>query len=144
MRTLLLELRPASLVEAEMSNLLHQLGESITGRSRIPVTVTIEGECTLPNEAKVAIYRISQEALNNVAKHSGATSAGLTLICRPEQVTLTVSDNGKGFDVAANSTRSLGLGIIRERAKEIGASLSIQSRPGAGTTINVTWKISNA
>jgi signal transduction histidine kinase len=140
MRTLLLELRPSSLLEAEIGHLLSQLGESITGRSRIPVTVTLEGECPVPDDVKIAVYRIAQEALNNVAKHSGAKSARVTLACNPDNIQLIVTDDGKGFDVNANSTKSLGMGIIRERAKEIGASLTIKSAEGQGTTIQVSWK----
>jgi signal transduction histidine kinase len=139
MRTLLLELRPTSLVEAEIGNLLNQLGESITGRSRIPVTVIIEGQCSLPTEVKVAFYRISQEALNNVAKHSGAKEARVNLLCRETQIVLTIRDNGRGFDIPSNSNKSLGLGIIRERAKEVGASVTITSQPGKGTEILAIW-----
>jgi signal transduction histidine kinase len=143
MRTLLLELRPASLVEADIGTLLRQLGESITGRSRIPVTVSVDGQCTVPTEVKIALYRISQEALNNVAKHSGAKEARVNLVCSPEQVVLKISDDGRGFDIEINSTRSLGLGIIRERAREIGAALSLQSRVGSGTEVSVTWETQN-
>ena len=131
---------PAALLEAEIGHLLNQLGESITGRSRIPVTVTVEGQCTVPNEVKVALYRIAQEALNNVAKHSGAKTAQVSLICKPELITLTVIDDGRGFDVEENSTKSLGMGIIRERAKEIGANLSIKSAANEGTEIEVVWR----
>jgi signal transduction histidine kinase len=140
MRTLLLELRPSSLLEAEMGYLLKQLGESITGRSRIPVTVTIDGDCLMPDEVKVALYRIAQESLNNVAKHAGAQNAAVNLVCRPTEATLKIVDDGHGFDVAACSNKSLGLGIIRERAKEIGASLTLDSHVGEGTEITVVWK----
>jgi signal transduction histidine kinase len=140
MRTLLLELRPSALAEAELPFLMKQLGESIAGRSRIPVNVSIEGQCSLPIEAKIAFYRIAQEALNNVSKHSGAKQAVVSLECSAEQAELSVIDDGQGFDVAANSGKSLGLGIIRERAREIGASLSIQSQAGAGTSITVIYK----
>lgn len=140
MRTLLLELRPSSLVDAEIGYLMRQLGEAITGRSRIPVTVTVDGQCHVPTEVKIAMYRIAQESLNNVAKHSGAQEAKLSLACEPNQVTLKVMDNGKGFNVADNSNKSLGMGIIRERAREIGAILSIQSQMNKGTEISVVWK----
>ncbi len=140
MRTLLLELRPSALVEAEIGHLLTQLGESITGRSRIPVNVTIEGQCSVPNEVKIALYRIAQEALNNVAKHSGASTADVRLTCAADRVTLTVSDDGHGFDVELASNKSLGMGIIRERANEIGAKLSLASKPEEGTRITVVWQ----
>jgi signal transduction histidine kinase len=140
MRTLLLELRPAALVEAEIGHLLHQLGESINGRARIPVSVSIEGECLVSADIKVALYRIAQEALNNVAKHSGAKQAAVGLICTPREITLSISDNGRGFDASAIHPESLGVGIIRERAREIGASLTIESSTGNGTRITVVWR----
>jgi signal transduction histidine kinase len=140
MRTLLLELRPSSLIEAEIGHLLSQLGESVTSRSRIPVTIIVEGDCQIPVEVKVALYRISQEALNNVAKHSRAKKASLTLICQANEVTLSIQDNGRGFDVQKDSIKSLGLGIIRERAKEINAALSIHSQRDGGTEVAVSWK----
>lgn len=139
MRTLLLELRPDSLVEAEIDYLLNQLGESITGRSRVPVTVAVTGRCTVPVEVKVALYRIAQEALNNVAKHAGAKAAKVKLLCRAGRVTLQVSDDGKGFNTRGIPPNSLGLNIMRERAREIGASLSVGSKAGEGTTIKATW-----
>ena len=140
MRTLLLELRPSALIDAEISHLLSQLGESITGRSRIPVKVTIEGVCNVPIEVKIALYRIAQESLNNVAKHSGAKNAAVLLSCDEEKVTLTIKDDGHGFDVNASSNKSLGMGIIRERSKEINADLNIESLADAGTSVKVVWK----
>jgi signal transduction histidine kinase len=140
MRTLLLELRPAALEEAEISHLLRQLGESTAGRTRIPVEVKIDGDCNASSEVKIAFYRISQEALNNVAKQSGATHVNVSLICSEAEVKLTISDNGRGFNVEENLQKSLGLGIIQERSKEIGAYLQIISEKGRGTEIQVTWK----
>jgi signal transduction histidine kinase len=83
MRTLLLELRPAALVEANLGDLLRQLAESVSGRSGIPVIVSLEG-CPvpdLPDDVHVALYRIAQEALNNVVKHAQATRVAVTLRC---------------------------------------------------------------
>ena len=79
MRTLLLELCPSALVDAALGDLLRQLAESITGRARVPVSVELEGKCTLSPEVKVALYRIAQEALNNVAKHAGGSQAAVSL-----------------------------------------------------------------
>ena len=73
MRTLLMELRPAALVEANMADLLRQLGEAVTGRTGVPVTVTVEGQYKFPPDVHVALYRIAQEALNNVVKHAQAS-----------------------------------------------------------------------
>jgi len=151
MRTLLLELRPSTLIEAKLSDLLRQLGESITGRARVPVRLEIEGECWLNTEVKVALYRIAQEALNNVAKHASASQATVALHCPPAspereetemRVQLGIRDDGLGFDPASLPPDSLGLSIMRERAEAIGASLTIESRPGAGTQIEVLWRSS--
>jgi len=151
MRTLLLELRPSTLAEAKLSDLLRQLAESITGRARVPVTVTVEGDCSLSPEIKVALYRIAQEALNNVAKHAGASQATVSLRCSPPlsppqaggrkggAVELHVSDDGRGFDPESIPPESLGLGIMRERAEAIGATLTIESEIGRGTKVMVVW-----
>jgi ligand-binding sensor domain-containing protein/signal transduction histidine kinase len=140
MRTLLLELRPTALMEADLGELLRQLAESITGRARVPVRVRVQGECNPPPDVKVALYRIAQEALNNVAKHAAAKSATVSLSCEPNQLDLEISDDGQGFSHSALSTESLGLGIMRERAERIGAQIEIDSQVSQGTTIHVLWK----
>jgi two-component system nitrate/nitrite sensor histidine kinase NarX len=140
MRTLLMELRPSALVEARLSDLLRQLAESIAGRARVPVELEVEGECSLDAEVKVALYRIAQEALNNIAKHADASAATIRLNCQPGRVELRVGDDGLGFDPATLPANSLGLGIMRERAGSIGAELRIDSQPGSGTEIGVTWR----
>lgn len=139
MRTLLFELRPVALAEAELSDLLRQLVESITVQARVPVAIAIVGGIELPSEVKVAFYRIAQEALNNVAKHSGASEAKVSLDYQSNKVTLRVSDNGKGFDPAVVPLDSLGLGIMRDRACDAGIALKIESRRDAGTEIVAVW-----
>jgi signal transduction histidine kinase len=148
MRTLLLELRPATLVEANLGDLLRHLTETVAGRKDVSVTVTVEGEYGLPSDVHVALYRIAQEALNNVVKHAQASRVTVSLRCaRPEDggevggsVELCVSDDGRGFDPDCVPPDCLGLGIIRERAQAVGAALTIESQPGAGTEIVVVWK----
>jgi signal transduction histidine kinase len=137
MRTLLLELRPATLTETSLTDLLQQLAAAVIGRSRMQVTVNVEGEAPVPPDTQVALYRIAQEALNNVVKHAGATSATITLRLLPDCVQLAVSDNGRGFEPATVGVTSLGLGIMRERAATIGADLQIESIVGEGTTVKV-------
>ncbi len=140
MRTLLLELRPAALTEVGLGDLVRQLAEAATGRARVPVALTVEGQCPLPPDAQVALYRIAQEALNNIAKHSGASQATVVLRCQPDRVELRVHDNGRGFDLARVSPEHLGLGIMRERAESVGATFAIASQIGRGTEITVVWK----
>jgi GAF domain-containing protein/HAMP domain-containing protein len=151
MRTLLLELRPAALAESSMDELLRQLCEAATGRSGATITLAIEGDQgELPPDVQVALYRIAQEALNNVVKHARATDAQVRLRCttRPDDVEtervrtaeLSVTDNGCGFDAHHVPPDRLGLGIIRERVEAIGATLRIESTPGVGTEVSVTWE----
>jgi PAS domain S-box-containing protein len=139
MRTLLLELRPAALVDADTGELLRQLAESITGRTRIPVEVEVTGACSAPAELKIGIYRIVQEALNNVAKHSRATQAEVSLHCSADAIKLVIKDNGLGFRGGTRSPGSLGMGIMQERANSIGADIAITSAPGQGTQVEVRW-----
>jgi signal transduction histidine kinase len=150
MCTLLLELRPSALVDAELGDLLRQLAEATIGRARVPVGVQIEGEYAhMPPDVKVALYRIAQEALNNVAKHAGASRATVRLYCVPPTgggeerggvVKLHIADDGQGFDVGNVPPDHLGVGIMRERAEAIGAELTIESEIGRGTQVSVTWK----
>jgi signal transduction histidine kinase len=95
----------------------------------------------MPVDVKVALYRIAQEALNNVAKHAGASQVKVDLLCRPNHVTMQISDDGQGFKVRAVQPNSLGLNIMRERAKEIGAALTVKSQPGKGAAVKVIWKM---
>jgi signal transduction histidine kinase len=140
MRTLLLELRPVALIEAKLGRVLGYLTEAITSRTRVPISLIVEGESTLPPDVQVALYRIAQEALNNIAKHAKAGQATVNLCCQPEGVELHISDDGRGFDPNAISSDHLGVGIMRERARTIGATLKIESRPGSGTQVVVAWQ----
>jgi signal transduction histidine kinase len=146
MRTLLMELRPASLVEASLEELLNQLRDSVIGRTGVPVTLTIEGPYELPPDIHTAFYRIVQEALNNIVKYAQASQVSITLQCVPlgdeneRRVELQVIDDGVGFDLGDISPESLGVGIMRERARAIGAMLDIDTEIGRGTEIRVVWE----
>ena len=139
MRTLLLELRPATLTQTRLSDLIRQLCEAFIGRSRLPITLNIEGERHLPPEVQVAYYRIAQESLNNVFKYARATQVDVSLCLSPSGVRFEVRDNGIGFDTSTAKPTSLGMRIMRERAEAIGADFHISSVPGAGTHIELIW-----
>jgi ligand-binding sensor domain-containing protein/signal transduction histidine kinase len=142
MRTLLLELRPTVLTEADLGHLLRQLGEAITGRRDVPVTVVVKGQYDLPDDVHVALYRIAQEALNNVVKHARAGQVTMSLRylpCTEGAVELRVSDDGCGFDPSDVPPGCLGLSIMRERVQTIGATLAVESEVGRGTEIVVVW-----
>jgi signal transduction histidine kinase len=139
MRTLLLELRPTALLQAETGELFKYLVNAFTGRTRVPVRLVFEGSPALPGEVKIGLYRIAQEALNNIAKHAEASQVSLTLLCQSERVTLEIRDDGIGFEPGEIPAEHLGLRIMKERAAAIGADLSIDSSPGQGTTVYVRW-----
>jgi PAS domain S-box-containing protein len=144
MRTLLLELRPSTLIEVQLNELLRQLTEATTGRTRVPINLELHGAGPLPPDVKIAFYHIAQEALNNIAKHARATQATVTFKRTPDRGQLTVKDNGRGFVINKVTPEHLGLTIMNERAEAIGARLQIESRLGRGTTVTVDWTSRNA
>ena len=144
MRILLLELRPQTITATELGILLTQLSDGTAARHDIPVDVNISQVCKLPPEVHLAMYRIAQEATNNIAKHAEASHMAVNLAGDETAVHLTINDDGQGFDVNDVSPGHMGLEIMRERAEAIGAELTIKSRPGAGTTMAVTWPLSQA
>ena len=140
MRTLLLELRPSALVEVELGDLLRQVGEAFTGRSRIPIQLEVDGDIHIPPDVKVGLYRIAQEALNNIAKHANASQVTLKLCAEGKGLELSVVDDGCGFDMSGVSSEHLGLKIMGERSREIGVNLTVDSQVGAGTKIVARWE----
>src|SRR5207245_3918537 len=125
--------------EAALPDVLRQLGEAVSGRARVPVDLEVEGEGELPPHVQIALYRVAQEALNNIAKHAGASRVSICLSYRPGGVALTVRDDGRGFDPAAVSGEHLGVAIMRERAEAVGGALEVASQPGDGTRVAVVW-----
>jgi nitrate/nitrite-specific signal transduction histidine kinase len=140
MRTMLLEMRPESLEQADIKSLLTQLADAFIGRVRVPVSLVIEGDCELTHEVKIVFYRVAQEALNNIAKHSGARQVDIHLECQPGQLNLCIQDDGLGFELDSLPPGHMGIAIMRERANSIGASLKIESQPGQGTTVELDWR----
>ena len=93
----------------------------------------------MPAEVQVALYRLCQEGLNNIAKHAGASRVDIKLQYERGAVELRIRDDGRGFDPEQTSPGHYGLSMMRERAKAIGATLSITSQPGHGTEIVIRW-----
>jgi len=125
-------LRPALLDTLGLPAALEHLGREFTENGRIDARVAVDGEpAELPGEVKTALFRVTQEALTNVAKHAGAARVRVVLRFDAEGVELAVSDDGRGFDVEAvlgHPTRGLGLRHMRERLAAIGGRLDLQSR----------------
>ncbi len=139
MRALLAELRPSTLTDSDLGDLLRLLGNALSGRIDIPVTVTVKGEIILPAEVQVAFYRVSQEALNNVAKHAKASQVEINLKQEGAMIELRIRDDGQGFDPEQTFSGHYGLKMMRERSEAVGALLSITSQPGHGTELALHW-----
>ena len=170
MRTLLLELRPKALEGSSLEDLVKHLVMAASGRSGMMVASQTTGCDGLPVDAKLAVYRIVQEALNNIVKHAGAThvhilikgncpgnvsthaDAGISTCRMGESVCLSedkrtctalemeISDDGEGFNPDAVPGGHLGIGIMRERAESAGATFRVVSGTKSGTTIQVQWQ----
>jgi signal transduction histidine kinase len=95
-------------------------------------------EPDLPIKTKEAIYRITQESLNNIAKHAGAQNAFVALTSTAEQIMLTVRDDGAGFNPTEEFPGHFGLQSMRERARRIAGRYEIASAPGKGATVTLT------
>jgi PAS domain S-box-containing protein len=166
MRELLAELRPSVLTDSSLGDLLRQVANAFTGRTNIPVSVNVADEHVLPAEIQVALYRICQEALNNIAKHAGASQVEIDLQYDsgtandtgmeqassfvaysgvPQEIVVNsvemhIRDNGHGFNPDEPTTAGhYGLGMMRERAETVGAQLTVSSRPGNGTEVTLHW-----
>jgi PAS domain S-box-containing protein len=155
MRTMLLELRPTAVVQTRLNDLIWQLAQAITSRAELLVTYNVEPSPSLPPDVHITFYRVAQEALNNVLKHAEASHVTISLVATPPvdgpaaggwqgQVTLSVADDGHGFDQGDLAPAQLGLGIMRERAETIGAELKLESWPERGTRVTLLWPAEQA
>ena len=139
MRALLAELRPSALTDTDLGDLLHLLGNALSGRINIPVAVIVAKEVILPAEIQVAFYRVCQEALNNIAKHAKASRVDIDLKHEGAAIELHIRDDGRGFDPEQTLSGHYGLSMMRERAEAAGALLSVTSQPGHGTELIMQW-----
>ena len=141
MRMLLLELRPSSLMATSFQELLDHLAEATMSRKEISIVVTVNKTTSLPIETKLALYRIAQECLNNISRHSKATEAIITVSESDTHLLLHIADNGRGFDPAAQTQKRMGLSIMSERAEAIQAEFKIESEVDQGTAVSVQWPL---
>jgi PAS domain S-box-containing protein len=133
------QLRPTALDDLGLRAALANYVKDWSQRVRVHAELHSSGllDDRLPSETETTLYRIAQEALTNVARHSRATSVDVILERRGDQVVLIVEDNGVGFDPGRSSSRRPGFGLLgmKERAALVGATLQIESQPGKGTTV---------
>ncbi len=137
MRSLILELQPEALEREGLVGALAKRAEAIKGRYDIDMRTDLPDEPPIPVGTKQDIYRIAQEALHNLVKHSRAKHASLRLRVDRDALTMEVADDGEGFDPSQSYPGHFGLPSMRERAQSGGGELQIESRPGEGTTVRV-------
>jgi two-component system sensor histidine kinase UhpB len=130
-------LRPTALDDLGLAAAIAGLVDRL-GQGEIAATIEVDGDFSdLSDDAQLVVYRVAQEALSNAARHSGAAHVAVVLRRGPDGVALSVADDGRGF-AFAESERGLGIGGMRERALLVDGELTIESRPGAGTTVRLT------
>jgi two-component system, NarL family, sensor kinase len=135
LRTLLVDIYPANLEQMGLSAALIDLTRSL--EPGIRVDLDIEEAPELDERVRSVFYRVAREALANVAKHSRATRVRVSLGHDDATATLSVADDGRGFDPGAAVEGHLGLRIVKDLAASVGADLSVDSRPGSGTTVTI-------
>jgi two-component system sensor histidine kinase UhpB len=137
-RDVMAELHPPALEDFGLLAALCAHAESFGARAGMPIVV--HGEEFVPRlspAVEISLFRIAQEALANAAKHAHAKRVEVTLTNTSERVTLTIADDGTGFDAARLGVASWGITIMRERAEAARAALCIESAPGRGTRVVV-------
>jgi PAS domain S-box-containing protein len=141
-RNLMVDLRPTQLDEYGLAAAIRSHVEQYAQRTGIAVSVQADPDFPrLDPKQEIALFRISQEALNNVSKHAGATRVGVFLGRRGGSLRLSISDDGRGFQAGGEAARPVGSGwglaIMRERAELAGGSFRVDSVPGQGTTVAI-------
>jgi two-component system, NarL family, sensor histidine kinase LiaS len=141
-RSLIFALRPAALDGRGLAPALRDLTAALSERQGLSISLQIEGERRIPLEHEQALFRIVQEALANVSRHSGVRSVAVRLCYNDGGVALEVRDGGRGFDPQARrDPRAMGLQSMAERAEALGGSLNVRSAPGQGTTLRVAMPL---
>jgi signal transduction histidine kinase len=134
-------LRPAALEELGLTTAIHAMAQRIGDQFDFDLDYAIDDLEKLPLEIEIALYRITQESLNNIVRHAKATRVVIKLYKKPEEVCLCIQDNGVGFnpsELNSDDQRHYGLIGMRERANVLGGNVHIHSKSGTGTTIEVT------
>lgn len=140
MRVLLFELRPESLTKTPLDRLLAQLVRAI--QPHTSAQVALNGQCVAlspPPDVQIALYRMTQEALNNAIKHAEATKITLHFACTARSISVIIEDNGKGFDPETIPSDRFGIRGMQERAAHNNIRLQVTSTPGGGTQLHMDW-----
>jgi signal transduction histidine kinase len=137
-RDIAMGLRPAMLDDLGLGAALEWQARQFSRLSGVPVSVTVEGELEKCSDAqRTCIYRVVQEALNNVAKHARASEVMLLVKLGEAGIRIEISDNGKGFEVGSRKHTGLGLVGIKERVRQLGGDADVESKSSSGTALRV-------
>lgn len=137
LRTLVAELTPAQLDGSSLPAALTRLTERLHAETGIAATTAVSGtHRELPTPCEVTLLRATQELLSNIRRHSGATTATVTLTYADDHITLRITDDGRGYD-PANRPTGFGLDGLRERVQRVAGELTVRTAPGAGVTVLV-------
>jgi signal transduction histidine kinase len=141
MRLMLYELQPDALQRMPLKELMQSAVDAAAHASPAVFNVQLQAEAEPPANVRIGLYRIAQEALSNVVKHSGAAQVQFELTCpAADRCLLRIADDGAGMDNLEGRPGHFGLGNMRERAATIGAAIDIRSERGRGTDITVVWQ----
>ena len=141
-RRLAQDLRPPIIDALGLNVSMQTYCTEFTRRTHLPVTFEMDATPSeLPDVYKITLYRLLQEALNNIIKHAQASHAWVDLSMEDDAVTLTIQDNGKGFDPSQAKTKSIGLSSMNERVTIAGGTLNISSTPERGTIITAQFPL---
>jgi NarL family two-component system sensor histidine kinase LiaS len=135
------ELRPAALAGKGLAQALAEYATRWQEHTGIQVNVSVSGEHPLPLDLEQALYRVLQESLSNVARHAEADVVNLNLNMTSDKVTLTIADNGRGFEPEAVSDTSQGLAGMRQRLSEVDGTLRVESLQSVGTRVTAEVKL---
>ncbi len=144
LQRLIADLRPSHLDDLGLAATLRWWAEEVENRGILKVNVEVTGvrKLKLSPPRRLALFRVTQEALTNAIKHSHATQAKVELAYQEGEVSVLIADNGRGFDInkvmSDNVHRSWGLMGMQERASLLGGKVTVDSRPGAGTAVMIT------
>lgn len=132
---LIQELRPAALEDKGLATALRDYVNDWSRQSHIRAEVGIQGARPLPLLVEQTLFRVAQEALANISRHSQATRAAIRLVWEDDEVVLMIQDNGRGFKMEATNGQGMGLRSMRERVEALHGSLILESEPGRGAQI---------
>ncbi|MBN1888099.1 MAG: sensor histidine kinase, partial [Thermoflexales bacterium] len=154
LRQVCAELRPPMLDMLGLGAALQALADEWSSQNDVPLSLDLPADATphslrsLPVEVEINLYRVAQEALANVARHAAARHVCVSLLGIPDHLTLSIKDDGRGFAMpptlgSLTAHGHFGLVGMQERVNLIGGQLALESFPGRGTTVRVTWQTTN-